>query len=108
MFNIIFFHQILSKNEKSNSDYFLLTILFYFILKFTRISEFGVDLPASIFSLTIYYFIKFSEINLKRERQEYFFLISILHFCNLNKIEYYSCNFFTNISVLKIFQRFKF
>ena len=68
------FHQILSKNEKSNSDYFLLTILFYFILKFTRISEFGVDLPASIFSvLTIYYFIKFSEINLKRERQEYFF-----------------------------------
>ena len=72
------FHQILSKNEKSNSDYFLLTILFYFILKFTRISEFGVDLPASIFSvLTIYYFIKFSEINLKRERQEYFFLISI-------------------------------
>ena len=72
------FHQILSKNEKSNSDYFLLTVLFYFILKFTRISEFGVDLPASIFSvLTIYYFIKFSEINLKRERQEYFFLISI-------------------------------
>ena len=72
------FHQILSKNEKSNSDYFLLILLFYFILKFTRISEFGVDLPASIFSvLTIYYFIKFFEINLKRERQEYFFLISI-------------------------------
>jgi len=72
------FHQIISKNEKSHSDYFLLTILFYFILKFTRISEFGVDLPASIFSvLTIYYFIKYSEINLKKERQEYFFLISI-------------------------------
>ena len=33
-----------------------------FILKFTRISEFGVDFPAIIFSvLSIYYFIKFSE-----------------------------------------------
>ena len=46
------FHQIISKNEKSNSDYFLLTILFYFILKFTRISEFGVDLPAVNFLST--------------------------------------------------------
>ncbi len=50
-------HQLLSKNEKTTSDYFLLVGLFYFILKFTRISEFGVDLPAVIFSiLTIYYF----------------------------------------------------
>ena len=39
------------------------------------ISEFGVDLPSSIFSiLAIYYFIKFSEKDIQKERNEYFFL----------------------------------
>ena len=76
-FILFSFHQISSKNEKLNSDYFLLITLFYFILKFTRISEFGLDITASIFSiLAIYYFIKFSEIDYKKERKEYFFLIS--------------------------------
>ena len=57
-------NQLLLKNEKNSSDHFLLITLFYFILKFTRISEFGVDLPATIFFiLKIYYFIKFSETN---------------------------------------------
>ena len=55
------FNQISSKNKIIISDYFLIVTLFYFILKFTRISEFGFDLPATIFSiLSIYYFIKFS------------------------------------------------
>ncbi len=71
-------NQLLLKNEKNSSDHFLLITLFYFILKFTRISEFGVDLPATIFSiLTIYYFIKFSETNFKDEKKEYFFLVLI-------------------------------
>ena len=71
-------NQLLSKKEKVTSDYFLLITLFYFILKFTRISEFGVDLPAVIFSvLTIYYFLRFSETNLKDEKIEYFFIVSI-------------------------------
>ena len=71
-------HQLISKNEKTISDYFLLITLFYFILKFTRISEFGVDLPAAIFSiLTIYYFLKFSETDLIDEQKEYFFLVLI-------------------------------
>ena len=70
--------QLLSKNEKTSSDYFLLITIFYFILKFTRISEFGVDLPATIFSiLAIYYFIKFYETNFKNEKREYFFIVSI-------------------------------
>ena len=77
-FILFSYHQIISKNEKTISDHFLLTAVFYFILKFTRISEFGVDLPATIFSvLSIYYFIKFSEIDLKKERKEYFFLTLI-------------------------------
>ena len=71
-------HQLIAKNEKKISDYFLLIVLFYFILKFTRISEFGVDLPAAIFSiLTIYYFLKFSETDLIDEQKEYFFLTLI-------------------------------
>ncbi len=78
--NFILFgtYQIISKNKKLVSDYFLLITLFYFILKFTRISEFGVDLPAAIFSiLTIYYFLKFSEVDSINEKREYFYLISI-------------------------------
>jgi len=75
-FVIFSFNQIISNNKKSISDYFLLITLFYFILKFTRISEFGVDLPATIFSiLTIYYFLKFSESSLIKDRKDYFFLI---------------------------------
>ena len=71
-------HQIISKDKKLVSDYFLLITLFYFILKFTRISEFGVDLPAAIFCiLTFYYFLRFSETDLVYEKKEYFFLISI-------------------------------
>ena len=74
-FILFSFHQLINKVEKFNSDYFLLITLFYFILKFTRISEFGVDLPSSIFSiLAIYYFIKFSEKDIQKERNGYFFL----------------------------------
>ena len=76
--NFILFslNQLILKNEKLISDYFLLISLFYFLLKFTRISEFGVDLPAAIFSiLTIYYFLKFSETELATYKREYFFLV---------------------------------
>jgi len=76
-FIIFSISQIISKNKVENSDYFLIITLFYFILKFTRISEFGFDLPAIIFSiLSIYSFIKFSETNSFLEKKEYFFLNS--------------------------------
>ena len=72
------FNQIISKKNLISSDYFLVVTLFYFLLKFTRISEFGVDLPAIIFSiLAIYYFFKFSETEIIQERKNYFFLIII-------------------------------
>ena len=102
-------NQLLSKNEKVASDYFLFITLFYFILKFTRISEFGVDLPAVIFSvLTIYYFLRFSETSLKDEKIEYFFLISIFSiFFNFNKVEHNSYFIITNIFIFKIFSRFE-
>ena len=77
-FILFYLYQIVQKDKKLISDYLLLISLFYFILKFTRISEFGVDLPAAIFSiLTIYYFLKFSEVIFTNEKKEYFFLTSI-------------------------------
>ena len=77
-FILFSFNKLILNNKKLISDYFLLITLFYFILKFTRISEFGVDLPASIFSiLAIYYFLRFSENVSKTSKKEYFFLILI-------------------------------
>ena len=74
-FILFLLNHIISKKNLISSDYYLVVTLFYFLLKFTRISEFGVDLPAAIFSmLSIYYFLKFSEIDFRNERKEYFFL----------------------------------
>ena len=77
-FILFSFNQISSKSRIIISDYFLIVTLFYLILKFTRISEFGFDLPATIFSiLSIYYYIRFSETSLFDKKKEYFFLVSI-------------------------------
>ena len=73
----IFFsiNKILREATIKLSDYFIVICLFYFILKFTRISEFGVDVPGAIFSiLSIFYFIKFIESNDNFEKEELFFL----------------------------------
>ena len=45
------FNKITSTKNFNPSDYYLVVTIFYFLLKFTRISEFGVDLPAIIFSI---------------------------------------------------------
>ena len=76
LFFIIFsINKILREATIKLSDYFIIICLFYFILKFTRISEFGVDLPGAIFSiLSIFYFIKFLESNDNFEKGELFFL----------------------------------
>tara|TARA_B100000989_G_scaffold294175_2_gene272810 strand:+ start:36737 stop:38392 length:1656 start_codon:yes stop_codon:yes gene_type:complete len=56
------------------SDYYLIVVLFYFLLKFTRISEFGVDYPASIFAvLSIFYFFKFYETSKEIEKKSFFY-----------------------------------
>lgn len=71
-------NQILSNKKKLISNNYLILILFYFILKFTRISEFGVDLPSVIFSiLGIYYFLRLTETKLNEEKKIYFFLLLI-------------------------------
>ena len=109
-FILFSFNQLFLNNQKKSSDYFLLITLFYFILKFTRISEFGVDLPAVIFSiLTIYFFLRFSETNLKDERGEYFFLITIFSiFSILIKLSTIPIIFLTIYLYLKYFRDLKF
>jgi hypothetical protein len=60
--------------KKNTSNYFLLISLIYFIIKFTRISEFGNDIPAILFSiLAIFYFFKFIETNELSKKKYYFF-----------------------------------
>jgi len=107
--------QIINSKNILISDFYLIVILFYFILKFTRISEFGVDLPSIIFSiLGIYYFIKFHETNLIEEKKNFFllviyfsifsiliklstlpiiFLSLYLYFKNFKKLKYFIFNF---------------
>ena len=62
MFILFSINQIIKKKKNKFSSFFLIVVSFYLILKFTRLSEFGNDIPAIIFSsLSIYYFFRFSE-----------------------------------------------
>ncbi len=73
-FIIFSIDQILKKEYSKISNYYLTIVLFYLLLKFTRISEFGVDFPATIFAiLGIFYFIKFYETNEIRDRKSFFY-----------------------------------
>ena len=67
----------ISKKKIEISDYYLIVVLFYFLLKFTRISEFGVDFTLAVFSVfSIYFYLRFLEVDLDNEKKFYFF-------CNL-------------------------
>ena len=79
--------QIINHNKNFNSNYFLIICIFYLILKFTRISEFGNDIPALIYSiLGIFYFIKYEEENYITKKNNFFFLhISFVVFAVLIK-----------------------
>ncbi len=109
-FILFSFNQIITKKNLFSSDYYLLVTLFYFLLKFTRISEFGVDLPAVIFSiLGIYYFFKFSETELINERKYYFFLIIIFSiFSILIKLSTLPIIFLSFYLYIKYFRDLKF
>ncbi|MFL2894805.1 MAG: LIC_10190 family membrane protein [Candidatus Pelagibacter sp.] len=114
-FIIFSINEILKKKQIKISDYYLVVILFYFLLKFTRISEFGVDFPAIIFSvLGIYYFIKFYETNEDSKKRLFFyfnltfsifsiliklsiapiiFLTVYLYFSNLRNLKFFILNY---------------
>jgi hypothetical protein len=80
LFNEIFIN-LRNKKYVYPSTIFSLLILFYFLLKFARVSEFGVDIPSHIIALLVFlYFIKFFEIkNISSEdRYDYTVLIFLL------------------------------
>ena len=79
--------QIINHNKYLNSNYFLVICIFYLILKFTRISEFGNDIPALIYSiLGIFFFIRYEEENYTIKKNNFFFLhISFVAFAILIK-----------------------
>ena len=70
MFIIFSINQIIKRRDQKISSFFLTVATFYLILKFTRLSEFGNDIPSMIFSsLGIYYFFRFlEEIDLKKKK----------------------------------------
>ena len=89
-FILILFNEIFTnlKNKKYfyPSTIFSLIILFYFLLKFARVAEFGVDIPSHIVALlVILYFVKFFEIkNISTpERYNYVVLIFLLSIFSL-------------------------
>ena len=102
-FILILFNEIFTnlKNKKYfyPSTIFSLIILFYFLLKFARVAEFGVDIPSHIVALlVILYFVKFFEIkNISTtERYNYVVLILLLSIFSLTiKI--------SNISIIILF-----
>lgn len=74
----IFFliNEILIESDWKLSKLFAIISVFYFILKFTRISEYGVDIPSAIYSnIAILYFIKFFESQNENDKKKLFFLI---------------------------------
>ena len=109
-FIIFSLHNIFSQKNIKVSDYYLITLLFYFLLKFTRISEFGVDFPSVIFSvLGIYYFIKFYETSLEIEKKTFFYLNSIFSiFAVLIKLSVIPVIFLPIFLYIKNFKTLKF
>ena len=76
LFILFFFKQYFRKKNFLVSNYFLIVSIFYLILKFTRISEYGTDLPATLFSLlSIYYFLKYFELIKIEIKNLYFHII---------------------------------
>jgi hypothetical protein len=80
LFNEIFIN-LKNKKYVYPSTIFSLIILFYFLLKFARVGEFGVDIPSHILALlVILYFTKFFEIKniSSADRYDYLVLIFLL------------------------------
>ena len=73
----LFLEIAFSKNDQySISRYFLLTLSFYIIIKFSRIAAHGFDFPANIFLLlSFYYFLKLTETFDNFKLEKYFIIL---------------------------------
>ena len=93
-------------NRNLNSSFFLIICIFYLILKFTRISEFGNDFSALIYSvLGIYFFLKYEEDNDLEKKNKFFFAhISFVAFAVLIKFSTIPIIFLTIYVFLRDFK----
>ena len=67
-------NQIISNNKHYSANFFLIICIFYLILKFTRISEFGNDIPSLIYSiLGVFFFLKYEEEDNSLKKKIFFF-----------------------------------
>jgi len=74
IFIIYSVNQIINHNKHYSSNYFLIICIFYLILKFTRISEFGNDIPSLIYSiLGVFFFLKYEEEDNSPKKNFFFF-----------------------------------
>ena len=74
IFIIFSINQIINQHKQKMSSLFLIITIFYLILKFTRLSEFGNDIPSLIFSsLALYNFFRFLEETDLDKKKDYFF-----------------------------------
>ena len=95
-----------NKNYKI-SNYFLIVSIFYLMLKFTRISEYGTDLPATIFSLlSVFYFLRYFELTDINLKISYFYLI--LSFTIFSILIKYSCIPLLILVIFIFFKDFKY
>ena len=105
-FIIFCFKKNFEISEKKVSNYFIIICLFYLILKFTRLSEFGNDTPATIFSIFgIFYFLKFIESkNLEKQYKFFFLNFAFTIFAILIKFSSIPLIFLTMYILLKNFR----
>jgi hypothetical protein len=74
IFIIYSVNEIINYKKHYISNYFLIICIFYLILKFTRISEFGNDIPSLIYSiLGIFFFLKYEEEDNSLKKKNFFF-----------------------------------
>ena len=108
-FILFFIHNFLTSKKWSLSNLFSIILIFYYILKFTRISEYGVDLPSSLYTnLAIFYFIKFFETEDVVDKKNYFFLnTNFAIFSVLIKLSSFPIIILTIILYLKNIKIFK-
>ena len=109
IFIIFLFKNLFKEKITKISDCYLLVVLFYFILKFTRISEFGVDIPAIIFSiLSIYYFLKYFETDeIFQKRIIFFYNVAFSTFSILIKFSTFPILFLSFYLYFRNFKDFK-
>ena len=108
-FILLLTHNFLNSKDWRLSNLFSIVLIFYYLLKFTRISEFGVDLPSALYSnLAIFYFIKFFETQDLDNKKNYFFLnTNFAVFSILIKLSSFPIILLTILLYLKNFKIFK-